>query len=198
MEKDVTVVIPTLSEEPATLKSVPDDVEVIISDWKTDNESINGLSVARNIGAMKASGNVLVFMDDDIKFSKIFFKKLTFAVSEHSVAGLKSRWHDYLIGRVLSITRKDFFKVGGFDPMMLFSEDVEFSYRLQKMGYELIKFPVSAVKHMEHPSRDPRNFIQYLRTNSIISLKYPKYVKKMPRKMYDFFYQKLINPRGKI
>ena len=194
-KKKESVIIPTLAENPLTLKSLPDDVEVIISDWKTENANIFAPSVARNIGAMRANGDILVFMDDDIKFSKDFFYKLISFVDDGKVAGLKSQWHDYLISRVLAITKDDFFKVGGFDPLMIFSEDVEFSYRLQQMGYELVEFPVDSVMHIPHPGRDPRKFIQYLRTNLIIAFKYPKYFKKIPRKIFDYYYHKIMKPR---
>lgn len=196
-KKKESVIIPTLAKNPLTLKSLPDDVEVIISDWKTDNANIFAPSVARNIGAMRANGDILVFMDDDIKFSKDFFYKLISSVDNGKVAGLKSKWHDYLISRVLAITKEDFFKVGGFDPLMIFSEDVEFSYRLQQMGYELVELPVDSVMHIPHPGRDPRKFILYLRTNLIIAFKYPKYFKKIPRKIFDYYYHKIMKPREK-
>jgi GT2 family glycosyltransferase len=196
-KKKKSVIIPTLAKNPLTLKSIPDDVEVIISDWKTDNANIFAPSVARNIGAMRANGDILVFMDDDIKFSKDFFYKLISSVDNGKVAGLKSKWHDYLISRVLAITKDDFFKVGGFDPLMIFSEDVEFSYRLQQMGYELVELPVDSVMHIPHPGRDPRKFILYLRTNLIIAFKYPKYFKKIPRKIFDYYYHKIMKPREK-
>lgn len=195
MDKKISVIIPSLSKNPITLNSLPNNVEVIISDWKTDDKRIYGLSVAKNIGAMQANGEMLVFMDDDIRFNQDFFDRLIASVAEGKVAGLKSKWHDYLIGRVLSLTKTDFFKAGGFDPMMIFCEDVEFSYRLQQMGYELVEFPEDSVMHIPHPGRDPRKFILYLRTNLIIAFKYPKYFKKIPRKIFDYYYHKIMKPR---
>jgi|LGVF01.2.fsa_nt_gb GT2 family glycosyltransferase len=197
MDEKVSVIIPTLSKDPVTLKSLPNSVDVIISDWKTDDKGIYGLSVAKNIGVMKAKGDIIVFMDDDINFSKEFFYKLISSVDNGKVAGLKSQWHDYLIGRVLAMTKTDFIKAGGFDPLMIFSEDVEFSYRLLRMGYKLVEFPADLVEHISHPGRDPRNFIQYLRTNLIIAFKYPKYFRKIPRTIFDFYYHKIMKPREK-
>ncbi len=197
MKHSVSVIIPTLSNNPFTVKSIPPDIEIIIERYKSTNRNIFSTSIARNIGAFKAKGEIIVFMDDDIEFSHDFFSDLVSSVRNGVVVGLKSEWHDHLISRALAMMREDFVISGGFDPLMIFSEDIEFSYRLEIMGFKIIGLPVDSVKHKPHLSRDPRNFILYCRTNLIIALKYPKYFKKIPRRFYDFFYHKIINPRKK-
>jgi hypothetical protein len=61
MKPSVSVVIPTLSDSPLTVKSIPPDVEVIIERYKSKNRNIFSASIARNIGAFNAKGEIIVF-----------------------------------------------------------------------------------------------------------------------------------------
>jgi glycosyltransferase involved in cell wall biosynthesis len=70
MNNSVSIVIPTIREKVITLESLESfkNIEIIIVKDKWKN-----VSKARNIGAKISSGEILVFMDDDIEFKPDFF-----------------------------------------------------------------------------------------------------------------------------
>ena len=193
--KHVSVIIPALCKNPITVKSIPDYAQIIVSDWVSNNKKICGASVSRNIGVMKAKGDILVFMDDDIEFTHEFFDKIVSFVKKGVVVGLKCQWHEYLITRVLAITKEDFFESGGFNPLVQNHEDIEFSYRMESMGNKLVKFDVDSVYHIPHKKATTVGFFSYMRINVFLAFQYPRHFKKLPRCFVDYFYNKIIKPR---
>lgn len=196
MNKSVSVIVCTIDKDPLTVKSIPDYAEILIADWKSNRKDIWAKSIARNMGAAKAKGEILVFMDGDISFSKEFFEKLVSIVDEETIAGLKCKWHNYLISRAIAIRKDTFITVGGFCPIILAMEDIDFSYRLEKLGYNIKYFPVDSVYHKPHKGTDTRTIPQHIRTELCFAFKYPKYFKKLPRKFVEFFYHRIAKPRG--
>ena len=120
-----------------------------------------GAGAARNLGASKASGEILVFMDADMTFSKTFLEDLvkpildgkskgTFSKLEY-IANWNNRWArfwNYQKGiyepRAIpadypetapvfrAILKSEFEKVGGFDEMKGYNDDWSLS---EKLGY---------------------------------------------------------------
>jgi len=161
---------------------------------------------ARNLGIMRAVGDVIIFVDDDVLVAPDFvahhlaahgdakrpriavgYRSRAFALREASNGGGKARriaWDDFADAeaddRVIdvgphgegiathptpwffvyscnfSITRSE--TTPTFDESFVGwgMEDIEFGYRLHKMGYEVVAAPGARVLHIEdtHP-RDP-------------------------------------------
>ena len=154
--KKVSVIIRALDKNPPTIKSIPKDnnIEIVVSTWTAPdfNENTRTSSiiesnvVARNDGAMQATGDIFMFMDDDLVFTKEFFYKTISLCKPGIVVGLDNPWQHFIIGRYIVITREDFFRAGGVDPHMFYHDDMSFSYKLESMGYKLIKLPQDNVK----------------------------------------------------
>jgi len=165
----VSVIIPTYNEESSIrdcistlLSQVYKPIEIIIVDDGSTDSTISkvkifpkikilqqnhqGPGAARNLGAKKAKGEILVFVDADMTFDKKFIEKLTQPIWEGKVIGTFSKdeyvankdnvWaKSWSINRgwpedrmhppdypdeqpvFRAILRKEFMKVGGFDPI---------------------------------------------------------------------------------
>ena len=133
----------------------------------------SGQAVARHEGALLASGDILVFLDDDMQVGPGFLaaQVVRHAESPHTVVlgritpapGLArmplferyharqlERWRQAVLsGGVaprgihlctgnVSMTRTDYFRVGGFDPALRRSEDRELGIRLDKGGCRFV------------------------------------------------------------
>jgi len=138
--KQVTVIIPSIKKKIITLDSLPDGVEIIIVRGKPVSE-------ARNIGAKKAKGKILVFLDDDLKFPENVLCKCV----ERIMQSKECLMH----GRMLIIRKEDFFRVGGYDEKiyLLGSEDVDFLERAIRKGMTPILSPAKHIQHL-HPEND--------------------------------------------
>ncbi len=131
-----------------------------------------GAAAARDNGARRAKGDILVFVDDDMQMDPTFLEahRRRHAGSEHMVvfghirpdprlddmplferfhAAMLDRWvEDVKAGRAsvsgmnlctgnVSLRRRDYLDVGGFDVSLARSEDAELGLRLEKHGCTL-------------------------------------------------------------
>jgi GT2 family glycosyltransferase len=139
MNNSVSIVIPTIREKVITLESLESfkNIEIIIVKDKWKN-----VSKARNIGAKISSGEILVFMDDDIEFKPDFFFNALKEVHDKKVLWLTQPL-------ICFITKRDFMEINGFDerikPQM--AEDVEFKKLLLKKGIEIVELDKNSVIH---------------------------------------------------
>jgi len=150
MHPKVSVIIPTSPLRPIkcleTIKKSSLDIEVVIEYVKWRN-----ISRARNKGAIKAKGSILIFVNDDIAFEESFLKEFINKIQPGTVVGLDwplgaDRW---VVGWMIGIRKVDFFKIGGFLEFMPYMcEDVEFCYRAIKKGFRIIRLPASNIQHL--------------------------------------------------
>ena len=152
-----TIIIPTLSDNPPTLKSLlsPEELEKLGIELVVSKDmGWRNASRTRNMGAATAKGEVLCFIDDDayFDFEKLFQALQTIRSTRGCFIWLE-RPH------VLIMRREMFFEAGGYDerfrPQM--AEDVELRLRLKRMGYKELPYTPEMIdlRHLkEHP--DPR------------------------------------------
>lgn len=169
--RDVSVVIPTLAGDPLTLESVPEGVETAVV-------AEGNRAEARNIGAERTSGEVLVFCDDDIAFEESFFRESLAAVEPGVVVGLADFEFDLLLTRFLAVTRADFERLGGFDPRLNHMEDTEFSLHALASGMELRSIPRDAVHHEDHESAG-QGRLPTLKNTLYLCARYPRYAPRL-------------------
>lgn len=186
---DVSFIIPTLNEErslPNLLDSIKrleqsSDIrilEIIVVDAKsTDSTQEVALakgciiietqpghvSISRNKGAAKASGNILAFVDADCELPRDWLLSIHQELQQESVTAVGSKmtentqnttwveraWFelahrqhtntnasnvDWLATFNLAVKKTAFQKAGGFDESLMTCEDVEFGYRLSALG----------------------------------------------------------------
>jgi glycosyltransferase involved in cell wall biosynthesis len=151
-----SIIIPTLSDNPPTLKSLPPSyelerlgIELIVSKdmgWRN-------VSRTRNIGAMRASGKVLCFIDDDAAFS--FHKLLDYI--KNSLDESLVLWSE--IPHILVVNRDAFFMAGGYDERFrpIMAETIELRMKFERMGLRIVDFVSEMIdlRHLrEHP--EPR------------------------------------------
>ena len=176
----LSIVITTLNEEeylPGLLNSIKEqnfnDLEIIVSDAGSKDKTAEiakkygckvvkgGLpSVGKNNGAKKAKGNIIVFMDADMKLNRNELKTALkeFRVRELDVAIVQYRsleknfWGNVAVHLLYNIpviilenilphgvgfmlVKKEIFeKFGGFDEQLFWAEDHDFVRRVVKNG----------------------------------------------------------------
>ena len=121
---------------------------------------------ARNLGAEKAKGEILIFVDSDVIIPKDAiplilnsFKKERDTVAvvglfssdcrpqnfvsiyknlhmHHTLVKLP-KYIDTVVGALFAIKKNVFIKSGGFNKKLAYVEDIEFGQRLSKMGYKI-------------------------------------------------------------
>jgi glycosyltransferase involved in cell wall biosynthesis len=184
MSTEFSFIIPTLNEGKyiegclRSIRKQKESYEIIVVDsYSKDNtvkiarkygkvvfEGRKGPAVARNTGARKAKGRILVFPDADIKFDKDFLTrlKLQFGDAGGGIFNLTffdpNSFSDLLFFRIwnkiikllircgLVITngscfafeKKIFKKVGGFNPDLLTNEDHDLAIRVSR--YKKFRF----------------------------------------------------------
>lgn len=195
----ISVIIPTYNEKEVLKECVEslgaqslNDFEIIVIDdgsrdgtleilknlkrslqnFKFERQGHLGPGAARNLGAKKAKGDILVFVDADMTFDKDFLKKLTERIIEGSVKGTFSKeeyvsnwkniwarcwnfnenWEDkkrhlknYPDNQPVfrAILKPEFDRVGGFTPGG-YNDDWSLS---EKLGYEAIAAPGAVFYH---------------------------------------------------
>jgi len=195
----VSIVIPVYNEErylSDCLESVfhldypSNNFEVIIVDNGSTDSSVEiaskfntqvlikiGVKVGavRNYGAMKSSGDIIVFLDSDCLVEKSWLKDGVQLITQdqyHAVGGLfllrespswieknwilrSSRSYVYqktFIGACIFITKETFNSVGGFNEDLNAGEDCYLTNQLLMKGYKIKIDPKLSVVHLGYPS----------------------------------------------
>lgn len=189
-----SIIIPTLNEEvnlPILLDSLAKqtfrDFEVIISDGKSEDRTkeialtfqeelpaliffennVRNVGAARNEGALKASGEYLIFFDSDVHAEAVFLEKIRMHIDKthlemltvwnradhHKLAGnlilgildismsIFQKVKPSANGPCMILKREIFEKIKGFDPTIVFGEDFELIQRAWKTGASFGVFP---------------------------------------------------------
>lgn len=173
---EISVIIPTYNEEKDIencLKSLISqsikNIEIIlVDDGSTDNtleiakkydiiilkQNHQGPGAARNLGARKAEGDILIFVDADMTFKRDYLKNLVKPILEDKTEKIIGTTHNYEIAtnanniwsslwgkiRVSKENAKDvkifrairknkFIELGGFDPKYSYADDQTFWFK---------------------------------------------------------------------
>lgn len=186
LEESITVIVPTKNEIkniPRLVKSIPPQTNLVIVDASTDGtadlvmslrprrtvtiQSQAKIAAARNLGALAARTEWLIFTDADVSFAQDYFSNLRLAPPADALYGPKmsldghlsyyqnfSRWQarfdrmgiPAVSGSNLVIRSDAFKRVGGFLPDLLVNEDTELGYRLKRKKF-LVRFDPNLVVH---------------------------------------------------
>ncbi|GCE10499.1 glycosyltransferase family 2 protein [Tengunoibacter tsumagoiensis] len=141
---------------------------------------------ARNIGACTATGEVLLFLDDDMIVMKDWIMRNVYELCRPEVGLVGARMpgtaHTYFARCVdftncgdyqhrryrklpvgsgsMATTKALFQQVGGFDERLRSGEDIDLCYRVQKQGYLTIYQPEIVVFH-DHDRRTLSGLLSY-------------------------------------
>ena len=152
-----------------------------------DVDPISQPGRARNMGAQKASGDVLIFLDDDCEAQEGWLGENVAELSRDEVGAVSgrvigksnalfARCVDYTNfglcqtgrrreGRLWTATfgmrKATFNEAGGFDQSIRVQEDIDICFRLGRLGYKTIYTPSIKVLH-NHGRRTLRSFLGYL------------------------------------
>lgn len=113
-------------------------------------------SHAKNIAHVNSKGDILVNVDCDNFISENFLKRICSIFDLHSnnyVHGLKGIG----LGGRITISRENFYKVGGYDERMISGwgyEDPELLERCRKMGLEVIKEKINGEKCFKQNNKE--------------------------------------------
>lgn len=190
----VSVIIPVSRPEKAqkakdSIKSQNyPDLEVIDVDAKGINPS-----EARNRGARRAQGEILLFLDDDCEAQKNWVTENLKALAEPEIGAIggmvrgkskkyfarcldlanftyvqtEKRREMPVCAASLSIKKKVFQKIRGFNETMRVGEDTDFCLRLKKLGYKTIYEPKIKVLH-QHGRERLKDLFVYQYNNGMI------------------------------
>lgn len=174
----VSVIIPVYNEI-AVIKSCLASLQkqtvkceiIVIDDGSTDGsnkyatykQNHKGPGAARNLGASKATGEILVFLDADMEFEQDFIEKLIDPIFKNKIIGTFSK-EEYLLNKdnplarywninlgrkpekmhadnypdsqyvFRAILKKEFAKVGGFDANVGYTDDWSLGKKLGVMA----------------------------------------------------------------
>lgn len=159
----ISVIVPTIREyKPRVLKLIKAAVDLFGNYEIVVVKNVRPASKARNVGATKASGDVLLFVDDDVIFDPRSLAEVVNRVlsNERTVVGpgvvnvfFK---FTYVSTGLMGLKKRDFIEIGGFDEQLYGYEDLEFSVRAVRKGYRIIGCSLSIEHH------NPRSFIAFL------------------------------------
>jgi glycosyltransferase involved in cell wall biosynthesis len=180
----VSVIVPTYLEEDyieGCLKSIkkqdyPEKIEIIVADSNSHDNTVKiakkyadkivvikerGIAKGRNAGAKVATGEILVFVDADVRLKRNCISRIVKEFENKNVVGVcvpvyyyrANAWERFMIKSCYELVhlllsfgkcmfpgicvayRADAFKlVNGFDESMKFEEDLELSMRIAKLG----------------------------------------------------------------
>jgi len=130
--------------------SCPVSHEVII-------EKSRGLGFARDLGAQKSKGDLIVMFDDDLKLNpKIWDFILNLKGGEFALA---TKYHR-VSSQVFAVHISDYAAVGGFDPEIRYVfEDGDFYLRALRMGLTCKIIPTKYYAHIPHRLREQNRFL---------------------------------------
>jgi len=127
------------------------------------------------MGARKAKGDFLLFIDDDTYFSEETYRKYILDVFLKHPNDIVCADHPILSTRVLGISKKLFFDLGGFDESFETGEDADLGFRALERGIKIRKIPKSVIFHREHPTvSDRRELLLRCKNKIRYALKYGK------------------------
>ncbi|HMK95330.1 MAG TPA: glycosyltransferase [Candidatus Limnocylindrales bacterium] len=149
----ISIIIPSrqLSKESITsIKSVTQTIpfphEIIIS-----NKA--GVALARNWGAKRAKGNVLLFLDDDVILHPELWSKIARLKNNEFMMFLPENAR-IPCSRLMCISTGVFWELGGFDETFtLTSEDHDFYIRALDAKMKFVPVTSALLTHVDHPSR---------------------------------------------
>lgn len=162
-----------------------DDTDAVVKTWQTkfpvplrlESEKISGASPTRNAGARAATGEYLIFLDNDILVETDFVSRHFAALTSNprcvilgAISSLpeqkNSLFGQYrermypptpkdeppsetysLTGQIFSVKKSDFDAVGGFDAALFSSEDLDLAVRLRQIGLKILYYPSIAGVH---------------------------------------------------
>jgi len=180
-KEKISAVIPTYMEEQyiatllSTLAKIDPPIEIIVVDSASQDKTVEiarcftekvyqirqrGISRAKNYGAKKANGDILVFIDADVQLNTDFVTKVLKTFNEMRVVGatcnvmpLKAtfneiafcRFYNFLIrivnrfkphsqGKFFAVRREFFSRVKGFNEDLPCLEDHDLVFRLSSLG----------------------------------------------------------------
>lgn len=159
----VSVVIPTIKNgKLMVLKLIEDaikqfkDAEIVIV------RKERPVARARNLGATKASGDILLFIDDDLVFDpKLLLDVINKVLrNEKAIVGMGVEnfffKFKFISTGFMALWKNDFVKIGGFDERLYGYEDLDFSVRALRKKYRIISCSLS-IKH-----HNPRRLLAFL------------------------------------
>lgn len=159
----ISVIVPSIKEgKPSALKFIEAAVELFRNHEIVIVRNVRPAGKARNVGATKASGDVLLFVDDDIIFDPKSLVEVVDRVlsNERTVAGpcVENVFFKftYVSTGLLGLKKSDFIEIGGFDEELYGYEDLEFSVRAVRKEYRIMGCSISVEHH------NPRSFIAFL------------------------------------
>lgn len=159
----ISVVVPTIKEGgPRTLEFIKAGVKLFRNYEIVVVRNVRPAGKARNVGATKASGDVLLFIDDDVIFDPKSLVEMVDRIlsNKRTVAGpgVENVFFKftYVSTGLMGLKKSDFIEIGGFDEQLCGYEDLEFSVRAVRKGYRVMGCSLS----MEH--YNPRRFTAFL------------------------------------
>ena len=217
MKKMFSIVIPALNEEkylPGLLSDLAEqtfkEFEVIVVDGTSDDQTVSeakkfggklpkltilsskkrNVSVQRNMGGKKASGEWLIFMDADDRLQPDFMKILSGVIVKNKSVGVFTCWMDsdsslrtdkaiallmnvlleaakiisyrWAPGAMIGIRKEGFDKIGGFDPNKDYGEDGHFVREAFLIGFNFIIFKEPKYRFSQRRFRKNGNIRQIL------------------------------------
>ena len=139
-----SLLIITLKENILTLENP--EVKEYTSEVLVDRSP--GVSWARNTLAYQANGEILAFMDDDIRPDKRVWDLIA-NLRRGEILMVEGYRHP--ITRVMAIHKEDFNDIGGFDQNIWHNgEDLDFYWRALDKGYVVSTIPKGLVHHEPH------------------------------------------------
>ncbi len=195
----ISFIIPTIRNKNLTLKSVNEamkhfnsEVIVVRDIWGRN------ASKARNEGAKRAKGEILIFCDDDIAFSQHLLHSVINLLNSKNgerfligIANFDKFFGHYCISRFLCLKRTLFEKIGGFDENIGYmGEDVEFSIRAKMNGAIIVKINNNEILHINN-KRSKESFIKYLLNQYHLTYTAIKHINYFRYNIILFFIKKI-------
>jgi len=174
------------------------------------------LATSRNIGLSKCTGDIVAMTDDDAEIFPDWISLMKRVHSEHPEAGavggavigadsgtdLLSRIADVMVfsspvkpayvrtlpGVNISYKRDALEKVGFQDETLFRGEDVDFNWRIKKLGYDIYYSPEIKVIHHHRPTFTGllNQFYMYGRAYYLVRKKWPEMYCIYPHKIDNF------------